>query len=83
MKIRNLLIVGLVACFAGACTAPDRSAETLKKAGYTDIKITGYEPWACGEDDDFHTGFLARNPNGDWVDGVVCCGIMKRCTIRL
>ena len=66
-----------------ACTAPDSSRETLQKAGYENIEITGYAPLNCGEDDTFSTGFTATNPKGEVVEGVVCCGLItKKCTIR-
>ena len=64
------------------CTSPDRTKETLTKAGYTDIEIGGYDLFSCGEDDDFATNFIANNPTGQRVSGTVCCGILKRCTIR-
>lgn len=66
-----------------SCSDEDASRRTLKAAGFTDIQITGWEPWGCGEDDTFTTGFRAKNPKGAPVSGVVCCGMMgKGCTIR-
>lgn len=56
---------------------------TLESAGYTDVKTTGYNFLECGENDTFHTGFTATNPNGKRVSGTVCCGLfIKGCTIR-
>lgn len=65
-----------------ACTDDSRSAEALRKAGFTDIRLTGYSYFACGEDDAFRTDFVAKNPQGVDVSGTVCCGWLKSCTIR-
>ena len=69
-----LLVIG--------CTAPDRTNETLEKAGYTNIQVEGYDFFSCGEDDHFSTKFTADNPAGQKVSGTVCCGFLKGCTIR-
>lgn len=76
--MRYLILIVLLA----SCTAPTRSEQTLRDAGFTDVKITGYSPFMCGQDDDFSTGFIAANPSGKAVEGTVCCGFMKGCTIR-
>ncbi len=73
-------LILLVLCTA--CTAPDMTRETLRKAGYTDITTQGYDLFACGEDDTFATQFRAKNPAGATVNGTVCCGLLKSCTIR-
>jgi len=39
--------------------------------------------FGCGEDDRFHTGFIADGPNGQMVDGVVCSAIFKGATVRV
>ena len=78
-----ILIFGFVMCRDAGCTAPDRSRETLEKAGYRNIKIKdGYQWLTCGKGDTYATGFSATNPEGRPVEGAVCCGIMKGCTIR-
>ena len=81
MKIQHLIWVGICALAAG-CTASDRTAETLAKAGYTEIKTGGYAVMACSDSDTFHTKFTAKNPAGVKVSGVVCCGWIKDCTVR-
>jgi hypothetical protein len=59
------------------------SSEALVKAGFTNVKITGWSPFSCGKDDTFSTGFEALNPQGVRVEGTVCCGmIAKDCTVR-
>lgn len=65
-----------------SCTDEPRSREALRKSGFTDVKITGYSWFACADSDDFHTGFQAKNSQGEIVEGTVCCGIAKSCTIR-
>ena len=72
-----------LALFLISCSAPDMSRETLRKAGFTDIEITGWELWSCGKDDTWSTGFKAKNPQGLVVEGTVCCGmVVKDCTVR-
>lgn len=65
-----------------ACTDEDAARSALTKQGFTDINVGGYAFMSCSDDDTFKTKFSAKNPNGVRVDGVVCCGIMKSCTVR-
>lgn len=66
-----------------ACSNETDSREALQKSGYTDIRITGWSPFSCGKDDTWSTGFRAKNPAGQQVSGVVCCGLVfKSCTVR-
>lgn len=58
------------------------TTELLKKNGYTDIVIHGYEYFGCDKNDVFHTAFTAKNSNGVVIDGLVCKGFMKGSTIR-
>ncbi len=71
----------LVVLISG-CTDEDASRRALMSQGFSDIEFTGYEAFACSQDDTFHTGFVAKNPKGDKVKGVVCCGLLKSCTVR-
>lgn len=64
------------------CTSYDDAVEALVSAGYSDIEITGYNVFSCGNDDLFHTGFVAKNPMGKIVEGTVCSGVFKGSTIR-
>lgn len=83
MKSKFTIIVLIICLYAlMACSDYDRSRKTLESAGFTDIVITGYEPFSCSDDDTYSTGFNAKNPKGVVVDGVVCCGVVKACTIR-
>lgn len=66
-----------------SCTDESATIRTLHAAGFSEISTTGYSFFQCGDDDTFHTGFHAKNPRGEWVDGTVCCGMMtKGCTVR-
>lgn len=77
------LILALIALILVACSAPDRTTQTLKMSGFTDIRITGWAPFSCSKDDQFCTGFTAKNINGMEVSGAVGCGlIFKNCTVR-
>lgn len=77
MKYLIILMLAL-----GACTSTETSVEVLEKQGFTNIQTTGYDFFACSEEDTFHTGFTATNTRGQTVSGVVCCGWLKRCTVR-
>ncbi len=66
-----------------ACTDTDRSKKVLLDQGYTNIKFTGHDFLACGDRDQYSTGFIASSPAGHPVTGAVCCGVFKSCTIRL
>lgn len=77
-------MVALAALVAlGACSDADETRRTLKSAGYSNIQTTGWSAFSCGKDDTYSTGFVATNPSGQRVEGVVCCGLVfKGCTIR-
>jgi len=66
-----------------ACTDESRAARILRAQGYKNVTIEGYRWFSCSKDDTYHTGFSAVAPSGEAVEGVVCCGIMKNCTVRL
>jgi hypothetical protein len=76
----------LILCCALAlsgCTDSSATIRTLESAGFSDITVTGYAFFQCGEDDTSHTGFRAKNPSGKYVEGTVCCGlVLKGCTVR-
>jgi hypothetical protein len=66
-----------------ACTDETSSRRALENQGFTNINFQGYDFAACSEDDAYHTKFIATNPQGKRVDGVVCCGFaFKACTVR-
>jgi hypothetical protein len=65
-----------------ACTDETAAQKALAGSGFNDIKLTGYSYFGCDKNDTFHTGFEARGPGGQFVEGVVCSGWMKGATIR-
>jgi len=56
--------------------------KAVKAAGFTDVVMTGWKPFACSESDLPGEGFRAKNVNGAIVTGTVCCGWVKGCVLR-
>lgn len=75
--ISLMLLVGSL-----GCRDEDASNRALKSMGFTDIQLGDYAWFQCDEHDDYRTSFTATNPQGQRVEGAVCCGIMKNCTVR-
>ena len=73
-----LAVVLLVACDAN----PDEALRALEAQGMTQVTLGGYPFYVCGEGDDFNSSFTARGVNGQRVEGAVCCGALKGCTVR-
>lgn len=80
--VLSLLAIVISVTVAPSCTDEEKTRSTLEKAGFSEVETGGYSWFECGKGDSFHTKFRARNPAGEMVDGVVCCGWMKSCTIR-
>lgn len=80
--MKLIMILGFVMLSTGCITGEGEARETLYKSGYTDVGITGVEPFACGKDDFMGQSFNAKNVQGMRVEGVVCCGMFKGCTVR-
>lgn len=82
----NVILIGGLLLAAAAILVPKTDVEATKRAvaniGMTDVAITGYRIFGCGEEDIFHTGFEATNSNGNRVSGVVCSGFLKGATVR-
>lgn len=82
-KGENMIRAFILAALLTACTDSGKASRTLENAGFSDIELTGYRGWSCGEGDDTCTGFRARGPSGRIVTGAVGCGYWgKGCTIR-
>lgn len=80
--MKKILLLSMFAMLT-ACSDSDTAIKALKGAGYTDIKTTGYDWFACGKDDTYSTGFTAKGPTGVQVSGSVCSGVLfKNATIR-
>lgn len=81
--MKNLLLISAMVIFVSGCSDADVATKALRGAGYTDIKTTGYSWFACGRDDSFATGFIAKGPTGVPVTGAVCSSLLiKNATIR-
>jgi hypothetical protein len=76
------IILFLIILAASSCASPQRSKAVLRGMGFEDIEITGWSPFSCGEGDTFSTGFKAKHPFGNPVEGVVCCRMFRNCTVR-
>ena len=75
----GVLLLLLSGCLIDAAS----TVRTLEDSGFSNVQITGYSWWVCGEHDTYHTGFVATNPAGRRVSGTVCCGwLTKGCTVR-
>lgn len=81
-KIINTCIISICMLLLAACSDASGARHTLDNAGYTNVNITGYDFFACSQDDVFSTGFTATNPKGKYVEGTVCSGLLKGSTIR-
>jgi len=64
------------------CTDATGAKKALEGAGYSNIQMTGYSMFSCGQDDVYKTKFSATGPTGKQVTGAVCAGIFKGSTIR-
>lgn len=60
-----------------------RAERQLLEAGYSQVDVSGWNVFACSEDDAFRVGFKALGPTGKPVSGTVCSGFLKGATIRL
>jgi uncharacterized protein with NRDE domain len=81
MKKYIFLLVFIV--LIQGCTNRNHAYKALNSLGYTDIQYTGYNFFECSDDDFYHTGFRAKNPNGKLVTGTVCSGLLfKGSTVR-
>lgn len=79
--MKTLFIVTCV--LAVACTDEGSTVKTLQMHGFSKIETTGWSSFTCGQDDVSATGFKATNPQGQVVEGTVCCGLWaKGCTVR-
>ena len=82
--MKKLLAVAAACLLLSGCGTDEETARrALDDAGYTDVKITGYSAFSCGESDTFSTGFEATNIRGKRIKGTVCSDWMKGATIRL
>lgn len=74
--------MGLLFLLSGCVVGSGTAEVAVKNAGYANIEVQGLAPFSCGDDDLTGRHFRALAPNGQPVEGVVCCGILKSCTLR-
>lgn len=82
-NLRTVLLLACVCALLAGCTNAVGALGALLDAGYTNVIITGYKAFSCGQDDTFATGFVATGPSGRRVSGTVCEAFFKGKTIRL
>lgn len=63
-------------------TSPEQVNTTLNKQGFEKVVPGELSLFGCGEDDMPGRRFVAVNPRGVEVEGIVCCGLFKNCTVR-
>ena len=81
--MKNYTLIGLIVMtLTGCIDYGPRSRATLEKSGFTDIQLTNESTWNECAKGEYGTSFRAKNPRGSIVEGVVCCGAQKSCTVR-
>ena len=74
----------VISCISmqGCNVSQSKAAEVLSNEGFTDVQVTGHAWFACSKGDSFSSNFTAVNPRGQTVEGSICCGVIKSCTVR-
>ena len=54
----------------------------VSAAGHTAGEVKSWAWLACSKDDLYNWHFIAKNSQGNQISGVVCCGLLKSCTVR-
>jgi hypothetical protein len=89
--MRNAVLIGMLLVATLGCQVSQSDAEdVLQDEGYQNVQVTGWAPFSCSEDDEFKSSFTATrtvlNPDGSTsqrdVQGTICCGWFKDCTVR-
>ncbi len=80
--MKTLIALILCSVLLSSCSGASTSEVLLEEQGYSNVEITGYNPFACSQDDFYRYNFTATNPNGKQVKGVVCSAPLKGSTIR-
>lgn len=71
-----------IALLLVSCTDDEDAMNAARAIGLRDVVPGDYAPFSCSDDDVTAQHFTATNINGGRVTGVVCCGLVKRCTVR-
>lgn len=78
----KVLAIILCAVLLSSCSGTYTSETILEDQGYTNVKIQGFNFFACSEDDMYRYNFTATNSNGKNIKGVICSAPFKGYTIR-
>jgi hypothetical protein len=79
---KAIILTSSIYCLFG-CTNDSKATSVLAAQGYTNIQTTGYNFMACSKGDFYNTGFSAKSPTGQQINGTVCSGLLfKGSTIR-
>ena len=80
--LRSIMACGILVSLAACTASEDEALRALRGTGLTNIWLGGYSFFACAADDSFNNEFTASTRDGQPVNGVVCCGWFKGCTVR-
>ena len=86
MKKNILMLIILSSTILQGCSSEndfEKGKSQLENMGYTDIENTGHKFFCCGDDDDYSTGFKAKNKKGETVTGCFCSSLGKGVTVRI
>ncbi len=84
---KSLILVGFLLSHMNGCSNNDNPCHVASVYGFTNCQVTD-ESWAshnhgCSDDDNKAYEITATNVRGANVNLVVCCGVMKACTLRV
>lgn len=97
MKSFFTCLLAVLLCLLAACettgaqnpgaSTSDKQTRAIRALGFTDIRVGAgnSSPWMeCADSDSYlnSKSFTARTKEGELVEGVVCCGWIKGCTVR-
>lgn len=84
--MKFIVMIGVICAILfclNSCTDEKEAQRILTANGYTNIEFTGRAWLACSESDTYSTGFRAKGPTGQTIEGAVCSGLLfKNSTIR-
>jgi hypothetical protein len=82
-KMKKLFGLGLALLLAGC--GEQGAVSAIEANGFTNVKLTGFVWWGCGQDDSFlyNTNFEANGVNGKHIHGFACGGMFKGWTVRI
>jgi len=81
--MKKLLLVALTAVYLASCTSNDYVENSLREAGFTNIRTAKHSLEYCPKNSLYSTKFTANNISGVEITGVVCSEMFfKNATIR-